>query len=249
MHTSRERCAASASTPSTATTATPENQLPPSAPAPATAPPQTPVLRPEETDALLVCDGNFSGNGVQNADLQATLKLETSRLGWSATFDAPRVDGAFTLEHSWVGAYNMDFGHGQRQSFEDHSTAARWDITDHDFENDAEKAIRHFVFERGTGHIQYQDTDLFHIAYDGTCHKPTSGETNVLAKDRKEQELENNPRLAIALRMPFREGQVCDTLRTQLVRFAREPQVRTIDWERFVDQITETAQQAHCLPE
>lgn len=203
----------------------------------------------------LVCDGLFSGNAMSSVRLAAALTLESTRTGgWEASFDAPRRDRAITMESEFVTTDGADYGHGEHTTAESKSDASKWEVIETHWQNQVRQYVRHFTLERSNGRVTYisdsgPDKRFLNTSYFGYCHKQTSEEKMAMVRDAKTAAEQDNPWLAIALHMPFRQRQMCDSMRSQLIRFAQVPHIRQQDWDGYFDKITIIASQAHCLPE
>ena len=207
--------------------------------------------------ATLACDGLYSGNLMTSVRVRATVEFKTSSGGeWDFSLKGERVDGAHTLTDESVYSREMDFSDGERMVVLDKTSPAVWDVVNVHINKDGTHQFwTHLQLDRAAGRLafvsRYGDENSSNPSadsiYSGYCHAQTADEMHVVAREAAATALRDNPRLAIAMNMPFAQGQVCNSLRTQLIRFAQVTAARDQDWEAYLDRVTSVAAQSGCL--
>lgn len=207
------------------------------------------------SEVPLVCEGTYrEGDGLVFEHQRATGALRNDRESTLNTGVHLKGGPYFSIRGykmaNLTASVSSDDWQG-RYSSENLSDSTRWDIksTGTEAHNDY-NSVQHVVLE-ANGHLTYEakmvDRTKAQVdnTYTADCRIPTADEVR---KAAAQEELNDNPRLALALNLPFGSAQPCQSLRTTLIRFSREPRVRPQDWDTYLNKVMAVAEQARCLP-
>lgn len=220
------------------------------------------IASPGQNEVALSCEGRYTvgdtkyGSKTEVIRAKVTLKKDTfAGTGFVAKLKGP-PGGTLPLDMLVLDHQTDESPDEQPQdNGENYSSADRWYIVDNQFwANSRTTAVKRFILNR-TGQMQFTYTDphasMDNESFFAQCRRDAAAERASLAEEQaakeEEEAVEQNPFLSAALGIRFEDAPVCANLRAQLIKFSQTPNLSSLEWQRYYDELTNVAARANCL--